>query len=127
MHAQNNEENEIISETELHEVIFLHDELRSLSYHKNGSFSMIEQAMFDERFTFYIAMQEFGHEIDVGDVIHRKFNGEIQFEETYVDVKLPIFTMEYTVEDVVDQLKLLNLISMIKVVLAHANNNIFKI
>uniref|UniRef100_A0A915HQH8 Serpin domain-containing protein n=1 Tax=Romanomermis culicivorax TaxID=13658 RepID=A0A915HQH8_ROMCU len=96
------------SRTIFHYVEFLHGQILDLPYHKKGPFSMIELPFHEENLSLYIAMQEFGHKIDVGDVICQKFAGEINFEEKFVDVKLPKFTMEYTVQDLVGQVKLLN-------------------
>uniref|UniRef100_A0A915KIJ4 Serpin domain-containing protein n=1 Tax=Romanomermis culicivorax TaxID=13658 RepID=A0A915KIJ4_ROMCU len=95
-----------------HNVEFLHGEFHDIFYHERGPFSMIGVPLSEGSISLYVAMQKNNYRINVADIIRRTLAGEIEFEQKTVDVKLPKFTMEYTIQDVIEHVKSLNVTDM---------------
>uniref|UniRef100_A0A915KYC9 Serpin domain-containing protein n=1 Tax=Romanomermis culicivorax TaxID=13658 RepID=A0A915KYC9_ROMCU len=101
---------------------FLDGSFEDLSYHKSVDLSMIKLPFLEENFSLYIAMRnENGASIDLGDVVRQTLAKEIAFKDKYVNVKIPKFTMEYTAEDMVQHIQMLNVTNMFNESIAEFN------
>uniref|UniRef100_A0A915HPT2 Serpin domain-containing protein n=1 Tax=Romanomermis culicivorax TaxID=13658 RepID=A0A915HPT2_ROMCU len=90
-----------------HEIEFLEGSFEDLPYYNKDGFSMIMLPYIDEHFNLYVAINSSGS-INMADVIHQTLAQKIDFESKEVDVKLPKFTMEYTADQIMDHMKMLN-------------------